>query len=64
MQILSITYSLRALCLALLQGSSVVNLADELLILAGFCGTLIPLSLCAFRVAMCRVRSEGSLARF
>lgn len=61
---LPITYTLRALRLALLQGASLADLAGDLLMLMGFCLVLIPLSLYAFRMAMRRARYDGSLTHF
>jgi ABC-2 type transport system permease protein len=63
-RLLPITYSLRALRLALLQGAPLADLVGDLLILMGFCLVLIPLSLYAFRMAMRRARYDGSLTHF
>jgi len=63
-RLLPITYSLRALRLALLQGASLTELWSDLLILSGFCLILVPLSIYTFRIAMCRARYDGSLTHF
>jgi len=63
-RLLPITYALRALRLALLQGASLVDVAGELLSLIGFCVVLIPLSMYTFRMAMRRARYDGSLTQF
>jgi ABC-2 type transport system permease protein len=59
-----LTYSLEAMRRALLLGNSLVDLAQEVLILAFFSAVLIPLSLLAFRYAVQQARRDGSLTQF
>ena len=63
-RLLPITYSLRAMRLALLQGYSLSALAPDILALALFGLILLPLSLLAFRYAVYRARVDGSLTQF
>jgi ABC-2 type transport system permease protein len=63
-KLLPITYALRAMRLALLNGASWATLAPDLLALATFCIVLFPLSLVAFRYSVERARLEGSLTHF
>jgi ABC-2 type transport system permease protein len=62
--LLPITYSLRAMRLAVLQGVGVAALAPDLLALATFAVVLFPLSLFAFRLAVRRARRDGSLTQY
>lgn len=62
--LLPITYALRAMRLALLQGASWQALGSDLLVLTAFAIVLFPLSLLAFRFAVERARDEGSLAHY
>ena len=62
--LLPITYSLRAMRLALLQGYSLAALAPDILALAIFSLVLLPLSLLAFRYAVHRARVDGSLTHY
>jgi ABC-2 type transport system permease protein len=62
--ILPVTYALRAMRLALLQGAGWGALAGDLLVLAGFAAALLPLSLWAFRYAVRRAQVDGSLAHY
>ena len=62
--LLPITYALRAMRLALLQGASWATLAPDLIILAAFAIVLLPLSLLIFSFAVERARKEGSLAHY
>jgi ABC-2 type transport system permease protein len=61
---LPITYSLRAMRLALLQSYSFSALAPDILALALFSLILLPLSLLAFRYAVHRARVDGSLTYY
>ncbi len=63
-RVLPITYSLHALRLALLQSASLQDIAGDLIVLAGFCLVLVPLSIYTFQAAMRRARHDGSLAHF
>ncbi|MFB0533510.1 MAG: ABC transporter permease, partial [Anaerolineae bacterium] len=63
-QLLPITYSLRAMRLAVLQGYSVPALAADLLALALFSAVLLPLSMVAFRLAVRKAKLDGSLTQF
>ena len=62
--LLPITYALRAMRLALLQGASWRELGPDLLALAIFAVVLFPISLFVFRYAVDRARKEGSLAHY
>jgi ABC-2 type transport system permease protein len=62
--LLPITYALRAMRLALLQGASWSELLPDLLVLLAFAVVLFPVSLLAFRVAVERARADGSLAHY
>jgi ABC-2 type transport system permease protein len=62
--LLPITYSLRAMRLAVLQGYSLSALAPDMLILAVFAIVLFPLSLVAFRLGVQKAKMEGSLTQF
>ena len=62
--LLPITYALRAMRQALLNGASWADLAPDLLILLLFCVVLFPISLWSFRFAVRRARSEGTLAHY
>lgn len=62
--LLPLTYALRAMRDALLNGASWSQLAPNLLILAGFCVVLFPLSLMAFRYAVEWARREGTLTHY
>lgn len=62
--LLPITYALRAMRLALLQGASWPALGADLLALVAFTVVLFPLSLLVFRYAVQRARREGSLAHY
>lgn len=62
--LLPITYALRAMRLALLQGVSWQGLIPDLLALAAFTIVLFPLSLLVFRYAVDFARKEGSLAHY
>ncbi len=61
---LPVTYSLRAMRLALLQGYPLSALAPDLLALVIFSISLLPLSLLAFRYAVHRARVDGSLTHY
>jgi ABC-2 type transport system permease protein len=62
--LLPITYSLRAMRLAVLQGYSLSALAPDLLALVLFAVVLFPLSLVAFRLAVRKAKLDGSLTQF
>ena len=62
--LLPITYSLRAMRLAVLQGQGLAALAFDLLALAAFAVVLFPLSLLAFRWALRKARRDGSLTQY
>lgn len=62
--LLPITYSLRAMRLALLQGYPLAALIPDILVLAIFSLILLPLSLLAFRYAVHRARMDGSLTHY
>jgi ABC-2 type transport system permease protein len=62
--LLPITYSLRAMRLAVLQGYSLSALAPDMLILAVFAIVLFPLSLVAFQLGVQKAKMDGSLTQF
>ncbi len=59
-----VTYALRAMRLALLQGAGLADLAFDLSILGIFGLVLLPASLLAFRYAVRYARREGSLTHY
>ncbi len=61
---LPITYALDAMRGALLDGATWGELAPDMLVLAGFCLVLFPLSLAAFRAAVHKARVDGSLTQY
>ena len=62
--LLPITYSLRAMRLALLRGYPLSALAPDILALTLFSLILLPLSLLAFRYAVHRAKVDGSLTHY
>ncbi len=62
--LLPVTYALRGMRLALLQGASFVTLAKDILVLSLFCIILLPLGLFAFRFAVNKARADGSLTHY
>ena len=62
--LLPITYSLRAVRHALLQGYSLSSLGSDILVLAIFCVVLLPLSMYAFKLAVRRAKKDGSLTHY
>lgn len=62
--LLPITYSLRAMRLAVLKGHSIGDLALELSILFAFSIVLAPVSLMSFKYAVRRAKSDGSLSHY
>lgn len=62
--LLPVTYALRAMRLALLQGASFQQLSTDIVILALFSVVLLPASLLAFRFAVRRAKVDGSLSHF
>ncbi len=63
-RLLPVTYSLEAMRLALLQGSSLRELWPEVLALGAFSLLLGPVSLWAFRLAVRRAKRDGSLTHY
>ncbi|PIV39336.1 MAG: ABC transporter permease [Candidatus Omnitrophica bacterium CG02_land_8_20_14_3_00__42_8] len=59
-----ITYSLRALRQALLQGYSLKMLASDIGVLLVFCVVLLPLSIWIFKCAIKKAKQVGSLAHY
>ncbi|MCM8780519.1 MAG: ABC transporter permease [Candidatus Omnitrophica bacterium] len=59
-----ITYSIRAIQLAVYRGYSVIQLIKEIIFLSCFCILLLPLSLIFFRYALKKVKKQGSLAQY
>ncbi len=62
--LLPMTHALRAMRLALLQGAGPAQVAPELLTLGLLASILLPGSMLAFRLALRRARTEGSLTQF
>jgi len=62
--LLPITYALRAMRLALLQGASFESLFTDILALLIFCILLLPISLLAFRYAVRKAKVDGSLTHY
>jgi ABC-type multidrug transport system ATPase subunit/ABC-type multidrug transport system permease subunit len=62
--LLPVTYALRAMRLALLQGATFQQLSRDILILALFSVVLLPVSLLTFRFAVKRAKVDGSLSHF
>lgn len=63
-RLLPITYSLRSMRLAMLQGYSLWALAPDILALALFSVVLLPLSMVAFRLAVRKAKMDGSLTQY
>lgn len=63
-QLLPITYSLRALRMALLKGYDFKMLSSDIFILLGFCIVLLPLSVFIFRFSIKKAKIYGSLAHY
>ncbi len=63
-KLMPLTYALRVMRQALLNGASWVELAPDLFALLLFCILLAPTSLMAFRYAVQRARLEGTLAHY
>jgi len=61
---LPVTYALRAIRLSVLRGYGFADLRFELGMLAAFTAVCLPLSIAAFRVAVKRAKSDGSLAHY
>jgi ABC-2 type transport system permease protein len=62
--LLPLTYALRAVRRTLLAGASLYEVRREIAILALFAAILLPASLLAFRLALGKVREEGSLVQY
>ena len=62
--LLPITYSLRAMRLALLQGYPFTALVPDIAVLVIFSLILLPLSLLTFRYAVHRAKVDGSLTHY
>jgi len=63
-RLLPLTYSLRAMRMALLNGAPWSQLLPDLLVIAGFAVVLFPLSLLVFRLAVEQARADGTLAHY
>jgi ABC-2 type transport system permease protein len=62
--LLPLTYALRGMRLAMLNGAGWAELTPDLVALLTFCVVLAPLSLLLFRWAVERARAEGTLAHY
>lgn len=63
-KLIPVTYALRAMRLALLQGASFSELKGDILALSVFCVVLLPLSLIVFGYAVRLARIDGSLTHY
>jgi len=63
-RVLSLTYCLNAMRLAILQGYSIYELRFDILALIGFTVVLTPLAFLVFRKALKRAKVEGSLIQY
>ncbi len=63
-KLIPVTYALRAMRLALLQGASFSELRGDILALLIFCVVLLPLSLIVFGYAVRLARIDGSLTHY
>lgn len=63
-QFVPLTHALQVLRLSLLNGATIRELRDDLLILLLFCLILLPLALFSFRYAVDKARQDGSLAQY
>jgi ABC-2 type transport system permease protein len=63
-KLIPLTYSLDALRKALLEGAPLTDLGVEILALLAFSCLLLPVSLAAFRFALRRARTDGSLTHY
>jgi ABC-2 type transport system permease protein len=61
---LPMTYAVHALRLAMLNGATISDLSQSIIILLLFCLLLFPLSLITFRYAVNKARAEGTLAHY
>ena len=62
--LIPVTYALRGMRLALLQGASFAEIQNDILALAIFCVVLLPLSLIVFGYAVRIARIDGSLTHY
>lgn len=60
--LIPITHALDGMRLALIEGAPLSRLGREVLILTGFCGLMLPLSLLVFSLALNRARRNGTLS--
>ena len=63
-KLIPVTYALRAMRLALLQGASFSELRGDIITLGIFCLVLLPLSLMVFGFAVRLARIDGSLTHY
>jgi ABC-2 type transport system permease protein len=63
-KLIPVTYALRAMRLALLQGASFADLRGDIVALGIFCLLLLPLSLFIFGFAVRLARNDGSLTHY
>jgi ABC-2 type transport system permease protein len=63
-KLIPVTYALRAMRLALLQGASFSELQGDILALGFFCVLLLPLSLIIFGFAVRLAKIDGSLTHY
>ncbi|MBI2859300.1 MAG: ABC transporter permease [Chloroflexi bacterium] len=63
-RLIPMTYALDAMRMAVLKGSSLVELSSNILVLIGFTAVLTPLAFWAFGLAVKRAKMEGSLTQY
>ena len=63
-KVLPLTYALDSIRMAMLQGSSLGELKNDIFVLVGFVIVLTPLSFLVFRAALKRAKKEGSLIQY
>jgi ABC-2 type transport system permease protein len=63
-KLIPVTYAIRAMRLALLQGAGIEEIGSDILVLGGFSVLLLPLSLIVFGYAVRLARIDGSLTHY
>jgi ABC-2 type transport system permease protein len=63
-KILPLTYALNSIRLAMLQGTPLADLRNDIFVLLGFVVVLTPLSFIVFRAALRRAKKDGSLIQY
>jgi ABC-2 type transport system permease protein len=63
-RLIPVTYALRAMRLAVLQGSSLARMAGDVLALVGFTVVLLPFSLWLFGLSVRKAKRDGTLTQY